>query len=192
MAKCYSMMVKCLNDHTLISPSLTSIWSSLTSILPLLDHLTIIEKLHRLYRFYYSLHHQNCSFGVHSFNVQLWPEKTYRTRTRTWSISPRENGKVHYLVSIYPVHFVFIKHPLAPLPRRFKYSLQNPLKSGGLNHLPYLLSFFVSLAAIKDFSTNYMAALGLKQAYTSLKLRYKYNVVLICSFRSITGNILQL
>ena len=30
----------------------------------------------------------------------------------------------------------------------------------GLNHLPYLLSTSVSLAVIKDFSTNYMMALG--------------------------------
>ena len=38
--------------------------------------------------------------------------------------------------------------------------------SGGLNLLPYLLSTSVSLAVIKDFSTNYMLALGLNQAYT--------------------------
>ena len=63
--------------------------------------------------------------------------------------------------------------------------------SGVLNHLPYLLSISVSLAVIKDLLTNYMSALGLNQAYTSLKLRDKYNIVLICSFRSITGNILQ-
>jgi len=63
---------------------------------------------------------------------------------------------------------------------------------GGLNHLPYLLSTSVSLAVIKDFSTNYMTALGLTQAYTSLKLCNKYNIVSICSFRSITGSILQL
>ena len=62
----------------------------------------------------------------------------------------------------------------------------------GLNHLPYLLSTSVFFAVIKDFSTNYMTALGLNQAYTSLKLRNKYNILLICSFRSITGNILQL
>ena len=37
---------------------------------------------------------------------------------------------------------------------------------GGLNHLPYLLSTSVSLAVIKDFSTIYMTALGLNQAYT--------------------------
>jgi len=55
--------------------------------------------------------------------------------------------------------------------------------SGGLNHLPYLLSTSVSLAVIKDFLTNYMTALGLNQAYTSLKLRNKYDIVLICSFR---------
>ena len=64
--------------------------------------------------------------------------------------------------------------------------------AGGLNHLPYLPSNSVSLAVIKDFSTNYMTALGMNQAYTSLKLRNKYNIVLICSFRSITGNILLL
>ena len=38
--------------------------------------------------------------------------------------------------------------------------------SGGLNHLPYLLSISVWLAVIKDFSTNYMKALRLNQAYT--------------------------
>ena len=58
-----------------------------------------------------------------------------------------------------------------------------------MNHLPYLLSTSVSLAVIKDFSTNYMTALGLNQAYTSLKLCNKCNIVLICSFRLITGNI---
>ena len=70
--------------------------------------------------------------------------------------------------------------------------IQQVVISGGLNHLPYLLSISVSLAVIKDFSTNYMTALGLNQAYTSLKLRNKYNIVLIYLFRSITGNILQL
>jgi len=35
------------------------------------------------------------------------------------------------------------------------------LYSGGLNHLPYLLSVSVSMAVIKDF----MKALGLNQAY---------------------------
>ena len=39
------------------------------------------------------------------------------------------------------------------------------LKSGGLNHLPYLPSTSVSMAVIKDFSTNYIKALGLNQAY---------------------------
>ena len=63
--------------------------------------------------------------------------------------------------------------------------------SGGLNPLPYLLPTSVSQAVIKDFSTNYMTALGLNQACTSIKLlnTYSYNIVLICSFRSITGNI---
>ena len=50
----------------------------------------------------------------------------------------------------------------------------------GLNQLPYLLSTSVSLAVIKDFSTKYMTVLGLNQAYTTLKLRNKYNIVLIC------------
>ena len=50
--------------------------------------------------------------------------------------------------------------------------------AGGLNHLPYLLSILVSMAVIKDFSTNYMKALGLNQAYM-LKLRIKYYIVLI-------------
>ena len=36
--------------------------------------------------------------------------------------------------------------------------------AGGLNHLPYLLSAAVSLSVIKDFSTNYITALGLNQA----------------------------
>ena len=39
-----------------------------------------------------------------------------------------------------------------------------------MNHLPYLLSISVYLAVIKDFSTNYMEALGLNQAYMMLKL----------------------
>ena len=64
--------------------------------------------------------------------------------------------------------------------------------SGELNHLPYLLSNSVSMAVIKDFSTNYMMALGLKQAYMLFKLHNKYCIVLICSFGSIKGNILQL
>ena len=32
-----------------------------------------------------------------------------------------------------------------------------------------------------------MTVLGLNQAYTSLNVRNKYNIVLLCSFRSITG-----
>ena len=47
---------------------------------------------------------------------------------------------------------------------------------------------FSILGSNNRFSTNYMTALGLNQAYTSLKLCNKYNKVLICSFRSITGN----
>ena len=38
----------------------------------------------------------------------------------------------------------------------------------------------------------YMKALGLNQAYILLKLRKNYSIVLICSFGSTTGNILQL
>ena len=62
--------------------------------------------------------------------------------------------------------------------------------TGGLNHLPYLLSISVSKAVIKDFSfsTNYMKALGLNQAYMLLKLGNNYHIVLTCSFGSITGN----
>ena len=68
----------------------------------------------------------------------------------------------------------------------------NMLGAGGLNHLPYLLSISVSLAVIKDFSTNYIKALGLNQAYILFKLRNNYCIMLICSFGSLTGNILQL
>ena len=51
---------------------------------------------------------------------------------------------------------------------------------------------FSILGINKRFPTNYMTALGLNQAYTSLKLRNKYDIVLICSLRSMRGNILQL
>ena len=40
----------------------------------------------------------------------------------------------------------------------------------------------------KDFSTNFMKALGLNQAYMLLKLCNNYYIMLICSFGSITGN----
>ena len=40
------------------------------------------------------------------------------------------------------------------------------------------------MAAIKDFSTNNMKALGLNQSYMLLKLRNNYYIVLICSFGS--------
>ena len=43
-----------------------------------------------------------------------------------------------------------------------------------LNNLPYLLSISVSMAVIKDFSTIYMKALGLNQAYMLLKLHNNY------------------
>ena len=53
--KCLSMIVKWVYDHTLISPSLTSISPSFRSILlilawniPSFANLTIIKKLHRL------------------------------------------------------------------------------------------------------------------------------------------------
>ena len=46
--------------------------------------------------------------------------------------------------------------------------------TGGLNHLPYLLSISVSMVVIKDFSTNYMKALRLNQAYILLKLCNNY------------------
>ena len=54
----------------------------------------------------------------------------------------------------------------------------------GLNHLPHRLSISVSMAVIKDFSTNYMKAQVLKQAYMLLKLRKKYYIVLISFFIS--------
>ena len=46
--------------------------------------------------------------------------------------------------------------------------------TGGLNHLPYLLSISVSMAVIKDFSTNDMKPLGLNQSYMLWKLRNSY------------------
>ena len=48
MVKCSSMMVKWVYDHTLISPSLTSILPSLAWSKPSFAHLILIEKLHRL------------------------------------------------------------------------------------------------------------------------------------------------
>ena len=59
--------------------------------------------------------------------------------------------------------------------------------AGGLNHLSYLLSISVTMAVIKDFSAIYMEALGLNQAYMLLKLRNKYDIVLICSFQFDNG-----
>ena len=47
------------------------------------------------------------------------------------------------------------------------------------------------MAEIKDFLKNYMKALGLNQAYMLLKLRNNNYIVLICSFGSITGNVLK-
>ena len=64
--------------------------------------------------------------------------------------------------------------------------------TGGWAHLPYLISISVSMAVIKDFLTHYMKAIGLNQAYMLLKLYNNYYIMLICSFGSITGNILQL
>ena len=45
----------------------------------------------------------------------------------------------------------------------------------------------VTMAVIKDFSAIYMEALGLNQAYMLLKLRNKYDIVLICSFQFDNG-----
>ena len=46
------------------------------------------------------------------------------------------------------------------------------LATGGLNHLPYLISILVSMAVIRDFSTNHGKVLGLNEAYNMLlKLR---------------------
>ena len=64
--------------------------------------------------------------------------------------------------------------------------------TGGLNHLPCLLSISVSMAVIKDLLTNYMKALGLNQECMLLKSCNNYYTVLICSLGSIIGNILQL
>ena len=61
-----------------------------------------------------------------------------------------------------------------------------------MNHLPYLPTVSESMAVIKDFSTNFLKALGLNQVYMFLKLRNNNYIVLICSFGSIKGNILQL
>ena len=41
------------------------------------------------------------------------------------------------------------------------------------------VSVSMGMAVIKDFSTDYMKALGLNQAYMLLKLRNKYHIVLI-------------
>ena len=46
------------------------------------------------------------------------------------------------------------------------------------------------MAVIKDFSTNYMEALGLNQAYMMLKLHNNYYIVLVRAIRSIMENIL--
>ena len=48
MVKCSLMMVKWIYDHTLITPSLTSILPSSNWSKPSFAHLIIIEKLHRL------------------------------------------------------------------------------------------------------------------------------------------------
>ena len=73
----------------------------------------------------------------------------------------------------------------------YNFSIRYRKYTGGLNNLPYLQSISVSMAVIKDFSTNYMNSLGLNQAYVLLKLRNNYHIVLICSFGSITGKILH-
>ena len=48
-----------------------------------------------------------------------------------------------------------------------------------------MASTSVSLAVIKDISTNYMTVLGMNQAYTSLKLRNKYDIVQLHGWFSI-------
>ena len=58
-------------------------------------------------------------------------------------------------------------------------SQQSKPFAGGLNHIPYLLSISVSMAVIKELSTNYMKALGLNQAYMLLKLRNNYYIALL-------------
>ena len=75
-----------------------------------------------------------------------------------------------------------------PFPLYTLFILISLYCSGGLNHLPYLLSISISMAVIKDFSTNYMKALGLNQVYMLLNLRNNYYIVLICSIGSTTGN----
>ena len=71
-----------------------------------------------------------------------------------------------------------------------KFKLFLVLLSGELNHLCTIN--FCILGGNKIFFDKLYDALGLDQAYTSLKLRNKYNIVLICSFRLKTGNIFQL
>ena len=85
MVKCKSMMVKCVYDHKVNSPSLTSISPSLTSISPSLmsilpslagsktsfAHLTIIEKLHRLFWKGRDVYYKYADIEM---NVILWRE----------------------------------------------------------------------------------------------------------------------
>ena len=52
----------------------------------------------------------------------------------------------------------------------------------GVESFTDLLSISVYMAVIKDFSTNYIKALGLNQAYMFLKLLNNYYKVLKCSF----------
>ena len=92
----------------------------------------------------------------------------------SWGVEPFKRKEIIFWI------FEFVR----PLQRKTWLKFYSHY-TGGLIHLPYLLSTSVSLAEIKD----YMTALGLNQAYTSLKLRNKYNIVLICSFRSITGTL---
>ena len=53
--------------------------------------------------------------------------------------------------------------------------------TGGLNHLPYLLSISVSMAVKKDLSTGYKKALGPNQAYEVVKIMYQLVYICICS-----------
>ena len=66
-------------EHTLISPSLTSISPSLTSISPPFSHLTIIEKLHRLYS--YSKYSYICCIVIY---INMREGKQEEKKTRKW------------------------------------------------------------------------------------------------------------
>ena len=102
----------------------------------------------------------------------------------------------YFLLYLYSVHLNDPSADICLLPEypASEYPLPCPLPVNS-THIRGVESSTISTSAsqavIKDLSTNYMTALGLNQAYTSLILRIKYNIVLICSFRSKPGNILQ-